>query len=409
MELFAERGSSQSPPNVADTAALDVSSGSERCGAELPAVGQSQPMSSPLTAPSPAGAEESLQKVYTFLASQKKDVLRKVGRVWGLRSSGNKQDLIYRAFWFLKDCQSRNLNIFGKLAANIHCPSFDNFEKENSRSGMDWKEPPGDDVIREALKKAGDKLESRDAIKQRVEREEGCNEVADVPSTPNFTLSEFARLLVLMKEDEKVRESMYRLGQELRRAELDTGTSRDSFWGIIEARFNDVSLLVKFSFEGYLSDADPSAPPLCNRSGEVLKGHFRDAKSVFTKALDRWNRSGQNDPDKFVDFLSCNGQSLYASSKRALAMFVVSKLGTPYQDSFFVELSCKTIWEGGYEAGMKGMDRVRTSDERENQTAMEAGKKKRRTSNNLVEVVEKHLDKVGQISSFSGGGGGNGQ
>ena len=53
-----------------------------------------------------AGAEEVdvMVKVFTFFSSLRKGVLRKLGRAWGRRSSGNKPELIYRNFLFFKIC-----------------------------------------------------------------------------------------------------------------------------------------------------------------------------------------------------------------------------------------------------------------------------------------------------------------
>lgn len=95
-----------------------------------------------------------------------------------------------------------------------------------------------------------------------------------------------------------------------------------------------------------MEDADPAAAPLCHRSARFLKNHFRDAKSVSTAALNRWMRSGQNDPERFVDLLSRNGEALYASSKRALIMVVVGRLGTTFEDTFFVEMSSRAMLDG---------------------------------------------------------------
>ena len=60
-------------------------------------------------------------------------------------------------------------------------------------------------------------------------------------------------------------------------------------------------------FQGHVEDTDPAVAPLCHRIGDCLKNHFKDAKNVFNAALDRWVLSGQNDPEKFVDFIWRNG------------------------------------------------------------------------------------------------------
>jgi len=149
-----------------------------------------------------------------------------------------------------------------------------------------------------------------------------------------------------MRDDEKARTALFKLSQELQRPELDAGVYRESFWGIIPDRFNDGSLPIKFDFSSELEDIDSSQLPLCLRSPSALKGHFPDAKSTFTAALARWSTSGQNDPKSFRDFLSKNGTGLYAASKRALIMFLACRCGTPYGDTFFLDMTSKAVLVG---------------------------------------------------------------
>ena len=88
----------------------------------------------------------------------------------------------------------------------------------------------------------------------------------------------------------------------------------------------------------------------------MLKEHFRDSKALFTAALSKWSRSGNNDPERFVHFLPRKAENLCSASKRALILFVVARIGTPHQDSYFVEMTSKTILDGGFECGVRGVD-----------------------------------------------------
>ena len=108
-----------------------------------------------------------------------------------------------------------------------------------------------------------------------VEDLEGCE--SERPR-PNVSLSEFARLDVLMQEDEVAHSMLFRLGQELRRAELDGGTMRDCFPGKIKEPFNDDSVCFRFSLQGHVDEAGTSASPLCYRCADVLKEHFETGK-----------------------------------------------------------------------------------------------------------------------------------
>lgn len=71
--------------------------------------------------------------------------------------------------------------------------------------------------------------------------------------------------------------------------------------------------------------------------------------------MDKWKRSGQNDPDRFPNFSSRNGETSYKSSQRALLLFVTARLGTPYDDTFFLGMASKKIWNGSYEARITGL------------------------------------------------------
>lgn len=336
-----------------------------------------------------------LTKVFTFLSGLRKDVLRKIGRQWGRRATGNKDALLYRNFLFLKECNDGKKSIDTKMSSNIECPSYSKFLEDQERTCGEWKPVPKMDVMMECLTNAGDKFDGGNvaAANDRFRQSVSGNDSRE--NLPNFTISEFARLVIVMRDDEKARSALYRLGQELRRAELDSGTSRDAFWGIIEDRFNDTTVPVRFTFAGHVDEADPSRDPACHRAAASLKAHFYEARSVFTDAVDKWMRSGQNDPDKFPDFLSKNGQNLYANSKRALILFVAARLGTPYEDTFFVEMASKTILGGGCEAGMGRLANQNKKDEYDAGASIDGGRRRKRSSLDMSEAFGKQMDKFG--------------
>ena len=125
-----------------------------------------------------------------------------------------------------------------------------------------------------------------------------------------------------------------------------------------------------------------------------MKSHFQDARSVFTRAVDKWSRSGQNDPSRFPDFLSKNGVQLYASSKRALIMFVACRLGTPYSDTFFMEMASKTIWENGCEAGMPNFE-TKNCGQDSNASGL-SRRKRKRSSMDYEDTIERTVGTIEQ-------------
>lgn len=49
----------------------------------------------------------------------------------------------------------------------------------------------------------------------------------------DFSISGFSRLMAILRDDDEAKEALYNMGQEMSRAQLDVGMSRDDFWGII--------------------------------------------------------------------------------------------------------------------------------------------------------------------------------
>lgn len=77
---------------------------------------------------------DDLTIVYTFFLGLRMDVLRKIGRHWGRRSTGNKPELLYRNFIFLKECKDSGKDIFGEMGNNIECPRFASFRENQERT-----------------------------------------------------------------------------------------------------------------------------------------------------------------------------------------------------------------------------------------------------------------------------------
>eukprot|EP00737_Agarophyton_chilense_P002774 gb/GEZJ01003191.1/.p1 GENE.gb/GEZJ01003191.1/~~gb/GEZJ01003191.1/.p1 ORF type:complete len:205 (+),score=24.09 gb/GEZJ01003191.1/:578-1192(+) len=95
-----------------------------------------------------------------------------------------------------------------------------------------------------------------------------------------FSLSEFARLVVLIRKDPETRQAFIRSSQTiLKRTLLDIKAKPvDNWTNVIEVRFNDASLAPWFSFDHVLDEiVSPELPPrcselecICGRSGTVL-------------------------------------------------------------------------------------------------------------------------------------------
>lgn len=146
---------------------------------------------------------------------------------------------------------------------------------------------------------------------------------------PDFSLSEFGRLVVLLKEDPETRTALLKSSQPLARSQIDARVSSFAFWDTMVAkRFNDEKYAPKFDMRGTLPSIETSVPPSCNRSGAVLREHFDEARRYFSTIKDKWERSGQNDPGDLGSFCRRRRFGEYtANAKRLLILFVTMGCG----------------------------------------------------------------------------------
>lgn len=181
--------------------------------------------------------------------------------------------------------------------------------------------------------------QSNDTTKKARRGEETA--ILDTTNTPDFSVSDFARIVLILKGDEIARRAMFGLHQGLSRAQQDAGFKRQDYWGAIAGRFNDRQVRIMFSFEGSLGRyVDPAMPPLVYRSGGTLKSEFSRARSKLTVYYDNWNYSGNNDVDSFPNFLpKSKGNVLWPLSKKLWAIFLIARVGHSDKVSAFLDFS----------------------------------------------------------------------
>ena len=176
-----------------------------------------------------------------------------------------------------------------------------------------------------------------------------------------------------MRDDEEARAAMFSTSQSLSRAQLDAGISREVFWGVIERRFNDISIRPRLSLIGIVDGVDSAALPLCFRGAAVLKHQFFSVRAGFTESTERWKASGQNDPNRFTNFLAKTSRGeLTSQSKRLFILFTCCRMGSRYGavDSLLVQISSKTISDERvvHEEGIKDQECDWTEDASERVT-----------------------------------------
>lgn len=166
------------------------------------------------------------------------------------------------------------------------------------------------------------------------------DEFSDSPTnSTNFTIHEFARLIILLSSNNELRTALLNSGNELTRDQLDRRVSRDEFWTTVVAPvFNDASATVDYEFPDELSIINAMNLSTVSRTGTELKRHYCATRSHFTLAYDRWSRSRQNDPHNFSQFCGTN-----SIGKKSHVLFVVLRCAERNERNDILDFTLRTI------------------------------------------------------------------
>jgi len=379
------------PSNLPTTALISPPSGehSKQNLEDAPSIGSVEDQSpsrdnlkQPMTCPEVRRhGSGTLDEVYSFLQFCKHGELRNMNKSWGMNVGGKKEVLVARAMLRILSIARKGQDIHDVLVKNQYVPSLDTFW-ENRRVKKDLVRTfPG----KEELLKVLDERERRTvermfcvSVKRRILQPEECKDAAqnnakDGENTGTkqncgkgnregsiqFSLGEFARLMLVIRDDQVAKSAVLQATEEeLSKRDMDIGRTRDSFWKIVEIRFNTAVITEGIDLSGRVDNVDATAPPLVPRNAAKLRAVYTDAKSDFTEAMARYNRSGQSDPGRFPKFLSYlqNGE-LSQESKRVYIIFSAAGVGSRTQNDDFIRLMSKSIDPNGsdtrgYEEGM---------------------------------------------------------
>ena len=162
-------------------------------------------------------------------------------------------------------------------------------------------------------------------------------EAGPVSGMGPFSISEFARLCITMRDDEDAKCSLDRTGQELTRSQLDAGFTRDSYWGVIEERFNNPSLRLHLNMVGNVDGVDSKVPPPCHWSATCVEN---------------WSRSGRNEIGIFRSYAGTRAGELTAEGKRNVVLFICTRKRTENEDTRFANLCTRVIpFDSGCDEG----------------------------------------------------------
>ena len=224
-------------------------------------------------APLDMSTSESLQFGYNFLLSHTDVFLRKILRIWRRKVGGTKTERVARAFLYFRLCVRG-----GKEAADVFSqvegagrPSFKNFSSwvRDKRVAIDALKPVPLDgelmaTFRPAEKDHWRECEAEaEGRRQMVEDGElpqgdsdvggdtGYGGIGNGNGTADFTMSMFARLCLILPDDDQARLAHAGTGQTLTKEQQQNRVSREDYWQTVAERFNDASVTPHAGMRGH--------------------------------------------------------------------------------------------------------------------------------------------------------------
>ena len=160
-------------------------------------------------------------------------------------------------------------------AERAHCleneARVDAARKVRTEGEVDDGEVSGDGVVDTA---------GYGGLRQQVQSANGT--AADVVT---FTVSHFAGLCLILRDDEEARLAFAGTGQLLSQQQQDNRVSQDSYWETVSRRFNDKTFSPRIDLRGIIENFDQSMPPLNEVPGSKLTTAWYDTRGPFTIAL----------------------------------------------------------------------------------------------------------------------------
>lgn len=97
----------------------------------------------------------------------------------------------------------------------------------------------------------------------------------------------FARLVLILSQNNDVRKALLDSGKERTRAQLDQHIPRDAFWSsVVALSFNDSNVTVSLLFGDELKDVSSVYVPRVQRTGKELKRQYGLIRSHFITSYD---------------------------------------------------------------------------------------------------------------------------
>ena len=234
---------------------------------------------------------------FPSLQGKRREPNAEIGKEWKRRVSGNKMELVYRNYLFVLQREREGISFEATCDGNKKCTSLKDFIEDFEQNIYDFETLPPVQINVQALKKCGDRGlgDNGELVLEKTR--------PNMPANLVFSISEFARLCVTLRDDAPSRKALLEFNNALTLENFRTNFTRDDLWRIIAKRFNDHLLSYDQDISTSVPEACSSEPPLCERSPEKLKNLYQRTRSMFTKRFEDYRRSGNNDPHNFHNFL----------------------------------------------------------------------------------------------------------
>ena len=154
-----------------------------------------------------------------------------------------------------------------------------------------------------------------------------------------LSLSEYGRLLVLIRDNDRVRYDLIKSRMTMTRSELDAKLSMNEFWkGELVQAFNSFDYEPEADLSAVSPSLDVSVPPLRARTIDQLELLFLDSRSFLAKVWGIHSPSGNVESllERFThDTLRTDGGytqkwlSMSVKGKRALISYILIELNSP--------------------------------------------------------------------------------
>jgi len=277
---------------------------------------------------------DELTQLYSLFSYIGSTGLKEASKNWGIGTDSTKVKMMDRCMLHVKVQKRLGKNMLEILSSNNSITPLNEFidiAKENDRL---WIPAPSEDALLSVLY-------PRIRLRWKKKLEETMNPAGPVgasnefiasgsnsntpfsPSTTEFSLNEFARLMVLLRDDERSKNAAEAAtGGVLSRIHLECSTRKEDIWKIVAQRFNDLTVDSRESFTGSFDSVDSNARPLVDRTAACLRDQYLKGKSEWQRPRDFWERSGNNDPNSFPGMLTYTTSGDFtAGSTRSYIVF----------------------------------------------------------------------------------------